>query len=96
MILGNPLRLLHDLDRTSPQFHKQLISFFGGKGHQDVVLCLQTEDLTWLGQYLDSVSLRPTSPSSTLNAGVGFYQYFRSCRPPVSGIAAQTRKGMGD
>ena len=58
MILHNPLQPLHDLDKTSPQFHQQLIDFLRGNEYQHAVPTLQTKDLAWLVEYLDNVSLR--------------------------------------
>jgi hypothetical protein len=57
MSLPNPLQQLHDLDRASPQFHEQLSSFLRGEEYQNAVPNLQGEDLAWLVEYLDSVSL---------------------------------------
>ncbi|KAF9643166.1 hypothetical protein BDM02DRAFT_1708197 [Thelephora ganbajun] len=50
-----PLRQLHDLDRTSPQFHEQLSNYLRGDEYQNVVPSLQGEGLAWLVEYLDSV-----------------------------------------
>ena len=72
----NLLQPLHDLDRTSPQFYEQLIDFLRSNEYEDVVPSLQNEDLTWLVEYLDSVSLQTTSLHSPLNAGVGSRRYF--------------------
>ena len=68
----DPLRPLHDLDRASPQFHKQLIDFLRGNEYQGVVPGLQNEDLAWLVEYLDSVSIQPSfwaALRSTLTLG---------------------------
>ena len=51
------LKPLHDLDKTSPQFHDQFIGFLRGREYQDVVPSLQSDDLAWLVEYLDTVSL---------------------------------------
>ena len=56
MIPTNPLQPLHDLDRTSPQFHEQLNDFLRGDEYRNVLPGLQNEDLVWLVEYLDSVS----------------------------------------
>ena len=56
MIPSSHLKPLHDLDKTSPQFHNQLIDFLRGKEYRDVVPSLQSEDLAWLVEYLDVVS----------------------------------------
>ena len=63
MILHNLLQQLHDLDRTSPEFHKQLSNFLRGNEYQNAVPGLLSEDLAWLVEYLDSVSLRTISPT---------------------------------
>ena len=55
MILSYHLKPLHDLNRTSPQFHNQLIDFLRGKEYRDAVPSLQIEDLAWLIEYLDGV-----------------------------------------
>ena len=69
----NLLQQLHDLYRTSPQFHKRFVDFLRGNDCQDIP-SLQNEDSTWLVEYLGGVSLQNTSLRSALNAGVG------SCR----------------
>lgn len=58
MIPINPLQEFRDLDRSSPQFHEQLSDWLQGNGYQGVLPNLQGEDLAWLVEYLDSVSLR--------------------------------------
>ena len=78
MNLSNPLQKLRDLDKTSPQFHKQLIDFLGGNEYQDVIPRLQSGDLVWIVEYLDSVSPQTTSSRSALNARVGPLWYLRS------------------
>lgn len=88
MILHNHLQPLHDLDRSSPQFHKQLIEFLRGNEYRDVVPILQGEDLAWLVEYLDNVSLRAIFSHFALNAWVGPCRYFRSCKPRVPAISA--------
>ena len=63
MITLSPLKQLHDFDRASPQFHKQLSDFLCGNEYQSDVPNLQGEDLVWLVEYLDSVSLQTTFPT---------------------------------
>jgi len=75
MIPHNPLQRLRDLDRTSPQFHKQLIDFLRGSEYRDVIQSLQNEDLAWVVEYLDSVSLQTVFPHPALRSGVGSRQY---------------------
>jgi len=57
MVLPHPLQQLHDLDKTSPQFHDQFTHFLRGDEYRNGVSNLQGEDLTWLVEYLDGVSL---------------------------------------
>ena len=94
----NPLNLLqklHDFDRTSPQFHEQLIHFLRGNEYQlNVVPNLQAENLAWLVEYLDSVSPQTTSPRSVLNARVGPLRYLRSKKWPIPGITVQPQRDM--
>lgn len=90
----DPLQQLYNLDRTSPQFRNQLRNFLRGDEYQDVVPSLQSEDLTQLVEYLDSVSLQNISPRPALNAGIGPLRYFRPRECPISGIPARTQKYM--
>ena len=75
---SNPLRALRDLDRTSPHFHNQLIDLLRGKEYRDVIPSLEGEDLAWLVDYLDDVSLHSVSPHPALTAGTGPLPYLRS------------------
>jgi len=60
----NSLNQLRGFDRASPQFHKHLSDLLRSKGYRNDVSSLQGEDLAWLVQYLDSVSLlKPFLPS---------------------------------
>lgn len=90
----SPLLQLRDLDKTSPQFHKQLIDFLRGNEYKNVVPSLQNEDLAWLIEYLDSVSLQTVFSRFVLNAGVGPLRYFRSHKPCIPGITTRTQKDM--
>ena len=65
------LQKLRDLDRTSPNFYSQLISFLRGKEYQDAILSLQGEDLVWFVNCLDNVSLHFVFPRPALTAGAG-------------------------
>ena len=56
------LKQLQDFDRASPQFHNHLSNFLRSEGYRSAVPNLQGEDLTWLVEYLDSVSLQTVSP----------------------------------
>ena len=64
MIPSNPLQKLRDLDRTSPHFHNRLIDFLHGNEYRYVAPSVQGEDLAWLVDYLDSVSLHTVSSVS--------------------------------
>ena len=94
MIRPNPLQQLRDLDSTSPHFHKQLSNCLRGSEYQSAVPTLQDEDLVWLVEYLDGVSLQSVPLHSTLNAGVGSCRQFRSCESHVPGMLARTQKYM--
>ena len=62
MTLPTFLQQLHNLDRASPQFHKQISDFLRGKEYRNAVPSLQGEDLMWVVEYLDSVSLQAIFP----------------------------------
>ena len=51
------LKQLHGLDRTSSQFHKRLSDLLRSEAYRSAVPNLQGEDLAWLVDYLESVSL---------------------------------------
>ena len=87
MILHHSLQPLHDLDRTSPQFHEQLVDFLRGNEYRDVVPSLQGEDLAWLIEYLDSVSLQTTFFHSALSLGVAPRRYSRPRKPRIPRIS---------
>jgi len=57
----NALKQLHGFDRASPQFHKHLSNFLRSEGYRSAVPGLQGEDLAWLVEYLDGVSLYTVS-----------------------------------
>jgi len=54
----NILKRLHGLDRTSSQFHKRLSGLLRSEEYRSAVPNLQGEDLAWLVDYLESVSLQ--------------------------------------
>ena len=62
MSLPSALKQLRDLDRASPRFHKHLNNFLRSKEYRSAVPSLQGEDVAWLVEYLDSVSLQTISP----------------------------------
>ena len=74
----NPLQQLRDLDPNSPQFHEHLSNCFRGNEFRSAVSSLQGEDLAWLVEYLNGVSLQTVTLHSTLalNAGIGSHRYF--------------------
>jgi len=63
MSSDNVLKQLRGFDRTSSQFHKHLSSFLRSEGYRSAVPNLQGEDLAWLVEYLESVSLQTISPT---------------------------------
>ena len=55
MSLPDPLGQLRDLDQSAPEFPDRLRSLLVGQRYRDCVANLQTEDLTWLVEYLSTV-----------------------------------------
>jgi len=56
----NPLQILHDLDRSSPQFHNQLSNLLRREEFRNFVSNPSSEGLGQLAEYLDNVSLQMT------------------------------------
>ena len=71
-----PLLQLRDLDRTSLQFHEQLGTLLSSDEYQKIISELDGEDLTWLVEYLDDVSLPTNFPHLVLNIDAGHHRYF--------------------
>ena len=71
----HPLQQLYDLDRTSPEFDEQLSDFLRGKEYRKVLPNLKSEDLTWLVEYLNSVSIRTISLHLALKTTTGSRRY---------------------
>ena len=92
MILLKPLQRLRDLDIASPKFQKQLTNCLQGTG--SAVSGFQGEDLAWLVEYLDGVSLQTTSPHSPLIDRADPRRYSRSRKCHIPGIVAPTRRHM--
>lgn len=90
----DPLRKLHDLDRASPEFPKQLVDFLRGHEYRSVVPGLQGKDLTWFVEYLDNVSSQTISPHSNLNTGIGSRQHFGPYECRVPKIPTRTQKDL--
>ena len=90
----DPFQRLRDLDRTSPQFHKQLTNFFCGSVYQDALPYLRSKDLAWLVEYLNNVRLQVFFLHAALNSGIDSRRYFRSCNARVPGIPAPTQGGV--
>jgi len=63
MTLLKPLQQIRDLDIASPQFQEQLSNCLQGSNFRSAVQGLQGEDLVWLVEYLDGVSLQTAFPS---------------------------------
>jgi hypothetical protein len=57
MVSADPLRKLRDLDRSSPHFHEHLNDILRDDEYRNSLSNLQSEDLRWLVEYLDTVSL---------------------------------------
>jgi len=94
MSTHNVLKQLHGLDRTSSQFHKRLSGLLHSEAYRSAVPNLQGEELAWLVDYLESVSIQTISPKSVPNTVVGSGVYFKSCEPRVPGILARTQKHL--
>ena len=94
MTLPGPLQTLRSLDRTSPHFRNQLTDFLRGNEYRDIVPSLQGENLAWVVDYLDSVSIHTVTPHSTLIGGTGSLRHLRSQQRPVSGTTGRTQKDM--
>lgn len=56
------LEQLRGFDRASPEFHKHLNNFLRSEGYRGAVPNLQGEDLEWVVEYLDSVSIQTIPP----------------------------------
>ena len=94
MIRPKLLQQLRDLDTASPQFHEQLTSCIRESEFRSAVPDLQGEDLAWLVEYLDGVSLQPIFPHSALNTMLGSRWHLQSCKHHIPGIVAPTQKDM--
>ena len=94
MISHDPLQELRDLDSASPRFRNELIKFLRGDEYRNVFPTLQNEDLTWLVEYLEKVSLQTIFLRAALNTGVGSCRYFRSCESYISGTPSRTQEDM--
>ena len=73
-----------------PSSYQRLSHFLRRDAYQNIVPSLKSRDVTWLVEYLDSVSLRIISFYSMLNTYVGSHGYFRPYNVP--GILARTQK----
>ena len=87
MILHNPTQRLRDLDKASPQFHKHLSDILSENEYRKAIPNLQGEDLVWLVEYLDSVSLQLISSHPTPTPGIGSRRYFRPYKSRIPGIS---------
>ena len=70
MLPSDPSRQLHDLDRTSPRFHKQLLDILHADEYQNVIPNLENEDVVWLVRYLDKVSHQTVFPLPQTSASL--------------------------
>ena len=94
MSTHNVLKQLHNLDRTSSQFHKRLSGLLRSERYRSAVPNLQGEDLAWLVDYLESVSIQTIPLKSAPDTVVGSGVYFKSCEPRLPGILARTQKHL--
>jgi len=79
------LQQLCNLDRASPQFHKQISEFLRGKDYRNAIPNLQGEDLMWFVEYLGSVSFQAIFPSFCTQHQIGYRRRLQSCRSRVAG-----------
>lgn len=70
MLPSDPSRQLHDLDRTSPRFHKQLLDILHADEYQNIIPNLENEDVVWLVRYLDKVSHQIVFPLPQTSASL--------------------------
>ena len=94
MIRLKPLQQLRDLDTASPQFHEQLTNCLRGSEFRSAVPGLQGEDLAWLIEYLDGVSVQTILPHSALNTRAGSRWHLQSCKYHIPGTVARAQKDM--
>ena len=94
MSTHNVLKQLHGLDRTSSQFHKRLSGLLRSERYRSAVPNLQGEDLAWLVDYLESVSIQSISLKSASNTVIGSGVYFKSYESRLPGILAGTQKHL--
>lgn len=94
MIPLNPLQL-HDLYRTSTDFHEQLSNFFRRSDHRGGFLnLLESGILAWLIEYLDSLSFEIVMLHGVLNPSVGSHWYFQPFMSHIPEIVARIRKDL--
>ena len=91
---SNPLQTLHNLDRTSPHFHNQLIDLLRGKEYRDATPTLKEGNLAWLVYYLDKVSLHNVSPHPALTAGTGPLRNLRFQQRPILGATRRAQEDL--
>ena len=94
MSTHNVLKQLHGLDRTSSQFHKRLSGLLRSEAYRSAVPNLQGEDLAWLVDYLENVSIQSISPKSAPDTFLGSDVYFKSCEPRVPRIFTRTQEHL--
>ena len=74
MITKDPLQQFRDLDRASPHFQEHLSNLLRGNEYQNILPKLQSEDLAWLVEYLDGVSLQITFLRADFIAVVDYHR----------------------
>ena len=95
MTSHDPLQQLQGLDKDSPQFYNQLSDFFCGNTYRDALPnILESENLSWFIELLDSVSPCVVIHCVGLNASIGSRRDFRPRKPCISGILARARRDL--
>ena len=94
MVTKDPLQQFRGLDRASPHFYEHLSNVLRGNEYQNILPKLQSEDLAWLVEYLDDVSLQITFLHTALIVGVGYRRGFRRRKNTSPGTTQRTQKDM--
>ena len=85
MVTKDPLQQFRDLDRASPHFHEYLSNTLRGEEYQNILPKLQNEDLAWLVEYLDNVSLQIIFLRAALIVDVDYCWRSRQCKNTFPG-----------
>ena len=94
MVTKDPLQQFRGLDRASPHFYEHLSNVLRGNEYQNILPKLQSEDLAWLVEYLDDVSLQITFIRTALIVGAGYHRGFRPRKDTALGTTQRAQKDM--